>query len=64
MFAYTAPVPPFGGLAWQEVQLSAVSGDPAAWHVVHSGAAGRGDVPVTAWQVPQFAGNVAAVTVK
>jgi len=48
MFAYTAPAgaTPFGGLAWQEVQLRAVSGD-ATWHVVHSGAAETGDVPVT-----------------
>jgi hypothetical protein len=49
-------------LAWQELQLSAVSGEPAVWHVVHSGTPETGDVPVTAWQLPQFAVNVVLVT--
>jgi hypothetical protein len=29
--------------------------------VVHSGALETGDVPVTAWQIPQFGVNVAEV---
>jgi hypothetical protein len=62
MFAYTAPVPPFGGLVWQEEQLSAANGDPAVWHVVHRGAPETGDVPVTAWQTPQFAVNAVLST--
>jgi hypothetical protein len=39
MFAYTAPAgaAPFGGLAWQEVQLTAVSGEAAMWHVWQTG---------------------------
>ena len=39
MFAYTAPAgaPPFGGLAWQEVQLAAVSGEAATWQVWQTG---------------------------
>jgi hypothetical protein len=49
MFAYTAPVPPFGGLAWQEVQFAAESGDAAAWHDVQTGP-GFVDVPVSSWQ--------------
>jgi len=63
MLGYAAPAgaPPDGGLAWQEVQLSAVSGDAATWHVAHSGALETGDVPVTAWQIPQFGVNVAEV---
>jgi len=41
MFAYAAPAgaPPFGGLAWQEVQLAAASGEAATWHVWHTGPA-------------------------
>jgi hypothetical protein len=30
-------VPPAGGLAWHEVQLSAVSGEAATWHVWQTG---------------------------
>jgi hypothetical protein len=36
MFAYTAPAPPFGGLAWQEVHDARggdATGFPATWHV-------------------------------
>jgi hypothetical protein len=64
MFAYTAPAPPFGGLAWQEVQLSAVSGDAATWHVWQAGPTfvDGGEVG-TSWQTLQLAGNVAEVTV-
>jgi len=41
MFGYAAPAGAFpsGGVAWQEVQFKAVSGDPAAWHVPHAGPA-------------------------
>jgi hypothetical protein len=55
MFAYTAPVPPFGGLAWQEVQLIAVSGEPVWWHTVQSGAEEFGGTPVIEWQLAQSA---------
>jgi hypothetical protein len=60
MFAYAAPAPPFGGLVWQEVQLAAVSGEPATWHVWHTGPVFV-DGAETSWQALQFAGNVAAV---
>jgi hypothetical protein len=41
MFGYTAPAGPklVGGLAWQEVQLTAVSGEAATWHVWQTGPA-------------------------
>ena len=66
MFGYAAPAgaPLFGGFAWHEVQFRDVSGEAATWHVVHSGAPGTGDVPVTAWQLPQFAVNVVLSTEK
>jgi hypothetical protein len=64
MFAYTAPAgaAPFGGLAWQEVQLAAVSGDAATWHVWQTGPAFV-DGAETSWQELQLPGNVVAVTV-
>jgi hypothetical protein len=39
MFAYTAPAgaAPSGGLAWQEVQFAAASGEAATWHVWQTG---------------------------
>jgi hypothetical protein len=37
MFAYAAPAPPSGGLAWQEVQLVAASGEAPTWHVWQTG---------------------------
>jgi hypothetical protein len=58
-----AVAPADGGLAWQEVQLSDASGDAATWHVWQAGP----DFTVgaeTSWQALQFAGNVAAVSVK
>src|SRR5512132_1080210 len=65
MLGYAAPAggPPSGGPAWQEVQVSDVSGDAATWHVWQAGP----DFAVgaeTSWQPPQFAGNVAAVSPK
>jgi hypothetical protein len=41
MFGYTDPAgaPPFGGLAWHEVQLAAASGEAATWHVWQTGPA-------------------------
>jgi hypothetical protein len=54
---------PVGGLAWHDVQLSAVSGDPAVWQVAHAGANENGDVPVTAWQVAQLPEKPAELTV-
>jgi hypothetical protein len=41
MFAYAAPAGAklFGALAWQEVQLAAVSGEAATWHVWQTGPA-------------------------
>ena len=42
MFGYAAPA---GGAAWQDVQERRVSGDPAAWHTVHAGAAATGGLP-------------------
>ena len=54
---------PAGGLAWHEVQLSAVSGDPAVWQVSQVGAWENGDVPVTAWQVAQLLVKPAEFTV-
>jgi hypothetical protein len=50
-------------LAWQEVQLSEVSGDAATWHVWQTGPDFT-DGAETSWQALQFAGNVAAVSVK
>jgi len=64
MFGYAAPVPPPGGLAWQEVQFVSVSGDPAVWHTVHSGAVETGEVPVTAWQFEQLLVKVDCVAWK
>ena len=61
MFAYAAPVPPVGGLAWQEVQLAAVSGEAATWHVWQTGPA-FADGAETSWQPPQFPVNVVEVT--
>jgi hypothetical protein len=61
MFAYAAPVPPFGGLAWQEVQLAAVSGEAATWHVWQTGPAFV-DGAETSWQPPQLPVNVVEVT--
>ena len=59
MFGYAAPAgaPLFGGNAWQEVQLNAVSGEAATWHVWQTGP----DFTVgaeTSWQALQLAGNV------
>jgi hypothetical protein len=51
-FGY-AVAAPFGGFAWHEVQ-SVTSLGSAMWHEVQSGAPETGDVPVTAWQLPQF----------
>ena len=65
MFGYTAPAgaPPFGGLAWQEVQLGVVVGSPAIWHVLQGfGAGGFTGAPEIAWHAPQLPGNVAEVT--
>ena len=59
-------VVPAGGLPWQDAQLPVVSGEAAWWQTVHRGAAERGEGPVTAWQVVQFAAKltwVAAVWV-
>jgi hypothetical protein len=57
MFGYAAPVPPFGGKPWQEVQTPKLppgeSGDPAVWHTWQAGAVETGEVPVTAWQFEQ-----------
>jgi hypothetical protein len=65
MFGYAVPAgaPLSGGLAWQEVQLSEVSGDAATWHVWQTGPDFT-DGAETSWQALQFAGNVAAVSVK
>jgi hypothetical protein len=63
MFAYTAPAPPFGGLAWQEVHDARggdATGFPATWHVWQ---AGPTDGAEMAWQALQLPGNVADVTV-
>jgi len=60
MSGYAAPD---GWPAWQDVQLSDASGDAATWQVWQAGP----DFTVgaeTSWQAPQFAGNVAAVSVK
>jgi hypothetical protein len=62
MFAYAAPAPPFGGLAWQEVQLAAASGEAATWHVWQTGPTFV-DGAEMSWQTLQLAGNVAEVTV-
>jgi hypothetical protein len=61
-YAVPAGAPPSGGLAWQEVQLSDVSGDAATWHVWQTGP-GFTVGAETSWQTLQFAGNVADVTV-
>jgi hypothetical protein len=65
MFGYAAPAgaPPLGGLAWQEVQLAAVSGEAATWHVWQGGPTfvDGGEVG-TSWQALQLPGNVAEVT--
>ena len=53
---------PVGGLTWQEVQLVSVSGDPAVWHTVQSGAEESGEVPDTAWQTAQPVVNPVGVT--
>jgi len=66
MFGYAAPAgaPEFGGLAWQEVQFNAVSGESATWHVLQGfGSGGFTGAPETAWHAPQLPGNVAEVTV-
>jgi hypothetical protein len=65
MFGYAVPAgaASSGGLAWQEVQLSEVSGDAATWHVWQTGPDFT-DGAETSWQALQFAGNVAAVSVK
>jgi hypothetical protein len=59
MFGYAAPAgaPLSGGTVWQEVQLTAVSGEAATWHVWQTGP----DFTVgaeTSWQVMQPGGNV------
>jgi hypothetical protein len=63
MLGYAAPAGArlFGGEAWQEVQLRAVSGDAATWHVWHGGPVFV-DGAETSWQVLQLPGNVAEVT--
>ena len=65
MFGYAAPAgaPLSGGTVWQEVQLTAVSGEAATWHVWQTGP-DFVEGAETSWQAPQFAGNVAAVSVK
>jgi hypothetical protein len=65
MFGYAAPAgaPLSGGSAWQEVQSRDVSGDAATWQVWQTGPTFV-DGAETSWQAPQFAGNVAAVSVK
>jgi hypothetical protein len=60
-YAAPAGAPPDGGLKWQEVQVSAVSGDAATWHVWQTGPTFT-DGAETSWQALQPAGNVAAVT--
>jgi hypothetical protein len=62
-YAVPAGAASSGGLAWQEVQLSEVSGDAATWHVWQTGPDFT-DGAETSWQALQFAGNVAAVSVK
>jgi hypothetical protein len=64
MFAYAAPAgaPPFGGLAWQEVQLTAVRGEAPTWHDWQTGPAFV-DGAETSWQVRQFAVNAVLSTV-
>jgi hypothetical protein len=51
-FGY-AVVVPFGGFAWHDVQFVTFLGS-AMWHEVQRGAPETGEVPVTAWQLPQF----------
>jgi hypothetical protein len=53
---------PEGGSTWQEAQFPTVSGDPAVWHAVQSGACESGEVPVTAWQALQVESNPACAT--
>jgi hypothetical protein len=55
-------VVPAGGLAWHDVQLIDVSGDPAVWQVTQVGADESGEVPVTAWQVLQLPSKPARFT--
>jgi len=63
MFGYAAPAgaPLSGGTAWQEVQLMAVSGEAATWHVWHTGP-DFVEGAETSWQELQLPGNVADVT--
>jgi len=61
MFAYAAPVPPFGGLEWQEVQLAAVSGEASTWHARQTGPTFV-EGEETSWQPPQLPVNVVEVT--
>jgi hypothetical protein len=58
MFAYAAPAPPSGGLAWQDVQLADESGDAAAWHVWQTGPTFV-EGAISSWQVTQPGGYVA-----
>ena len=58
-FGY-AVEPPVGGFPWHEVQFVTPRGSEM-WHVVQSGAPDTGDVPVTAWQLPQSDVNDAVV---
>jgi hypothetical protein len=53
-FGYVAPD---GGSAWQEVQLSVVSGEPVWWHTVQVGPMFVVD-PVAKWHEPQLAAKV------
>jgi hypothetical protein len=48
MFGY-AGAPADGGLAWQEVQLAASSGEAATWHVWQTGP-DFVEVAETSWQ--------------
>jgi hypothetical protein len=56
-------VDPVGGVAWHDVLVDAVSGDPAVWRVPQVGAVADGEVPETAWQLAQLLVKPAEFTV-
>jgi hypothetical protein len=63
MFAYAAPAPPSGGVAWQDAQPATASGDAAAWHDWQTGP----DFEVGAdssWQAEQDANSAPVFTAK
>jgi hypothetical protein len=57
-FGYAVPD---GGSEWQEVQLSAVRGDPARWQAVQAGP-DFAAIPASSWHGPQSAAKLEDLT--